>query len=195
MSFLSGDVHCAAVGVLKTLSNKKTPAISPADDFRYMINVVTSMCSHFAHFVLALIHLGAIVNTPPPNGVITMVSTLATRNHKTMHYAETDETMVSHILSSAIFSIFSSTHRYLFSPLKQTAQIGSKNLSWAKEIGAVLIGTPLPVIFFSIFAWRKQEALAKLWGKPCSLLLIKFWLTLFDRYAVRTPPPRWTPGV
>ncbi|KAH7922819.1 hypothetical protein BV22DRAFT_1069793 [Leucogyrophana mollusca] len=84
VSFLSGDVHCAAVGELKTLvrgnGGKTNRAVEapPATDFRYMINVVTS----------------AIVNTPPPNGVITMVSTLATKTHKTMHYAETDETMI-----------------------------------------------------------------------------------------------------
>jgi hypothetical protein len=54
ISFLSGDVHCAAVGVLKTLArssggkNAKPIEIPPATDYRYMINVVTS----------------AIVNTP-----------------------------------------------------------------------------------------------------------------------------------
>jgi len=36
----------------------------------------------------------AIVNTPPPNGVITMVSSLATKVHKTLHGIETDETML-----------------------------------------------------------------------------------------------------
>ncbi|KAJ7632470.1 hypothetical protein FB45DRAFT_978232 [Roridomyces roridus] len=78
ISFLSGDVHCAAVGVFKTLAAKKAAEVPPAEDHRYMINVVTS----------------AIVNTPPPNGVITMVSTLASKNHKTMHQSETDETMI-----------------------------------------------------------------------------------------------------
>lgn len=54
ITILSGDVHCAAVGVLKTLSrqtggkNGKNLDIPPAADHRYMINVVTS----------------AIVNTP-----------------------------------------------------------------------------------------------------------------------------------
>lgn len=44
MSFLSGDVHCAAVGVLKTLTKgKNTPDVPPAMDHRYMLNVVTSM--------------------------------------------------------------------------------------------------------------------------------------------------------
>ncbi|KIJ68942.1 hypothetical protein HYDPIDRAFT_80069 [Hydnomerulius pinastri MD-312] len=86
ITFLSGDVHCAAVGVLKTLVRNKggkdnratSIEIPPSTDYRYMINVVTS----------------AIVNTPPPNGVITMVSTLATKTHKTLHHAETDETMI-----------------------------------------------------------------------------------------------------
>ncbi|KAH7889248.1 hypothetical protein F5I97DRAFT_1934198 [Phlebopus sp. FC_14] len=83
ITFLSGDVHCAAVGVLKTLArsggkNSRAVEVPPATDFRYMLNVVTS----------------AIVNTPPPNGVITMVSTLATKTHKTLHHVETDETMM-----------------------------------------------------------------------------------------------------
>lgn len=32
--------------------------------------------------------------TSPPNGVLMMVSNLATKTHRTMHYAETDESMV-----------------------------------------------------------------------------------------------------
>ena len=49
ITFLSGDVHCAAVGVLKTLvrsnggKNNRTIDVPPDVDFRYMINVVTSM--------------------------------------------------------------------------------------------------------------------------------------------------------
>ncbi|KAJ7470605.1 hypothetical protein FB451DRAFT_1340055 [Mycena latifolia] len=78
ITFLSGDVHCAAVGVLKTLKAGKKADIPPPDDHRYMINVVTS----------------AIVNTPPPNAVITMVSSLAGKKHKTIHHIETDESMI-----------------------------------------------------------------------------------------------------
>lgn len=78
VTFLSGDVHCAAVGVLKTLvKSKKDQEVPPPMDFRYMLNVVTS----------------AIVNTPPPAGVLTMVSTLATNKHRTLHHMDTDETM------------------------------------------------------------------------------------------------------
>ncbi|KAL0071465.1 hypothetical protein AAF712_001322 [Marasmius tenuissimus] len=78
ITFLSGDVHCAAVGVFKTLKPKNGTELDPPSDHRYMVQVVTS----------------AIVNTPPPNGVITMVSSLATKTHKTLHHAETDETML-----------------------------------------------------------------------------------------------------
>ncbi|KAA1471319.1 hypothetical protein DENSPDRAFT_837285 [Dentipellis sp. KUC8613] len=78
VTFLSGDVHCCSVGVLKTLTTKKARDIPASVDHRYMINIVTS----------------AIVNTPPPGGVLKMVSTLATKTHRTMHYAETDETMM-----------------------------------------------------------------------------------------------------
>ena len=43
VSFLSGDVHCAAVGVLKTLVKGKNAAeVPPPADHRYMLNVVTS---------------------------------------------------------------------------------------------------------------------------------------------------------
>ena len=43
ITFLSGDVHCAAVGVLKTfVKGKNAPDVPPPGDFRYMINVVTS---------------------------------------------------------------------------------------------------------------------------------------------------------
>ena len=31
----------------------------------------------------------------PPNGVLTMVSTLSTKTHRTLHHLDTDETMVS----------------------------------------------------------------------------------------------------
>lgn len=78
VTFLSGDVHCAAVGYFKTLVRSKAREIDPLTDHRYMLNVVTS----------------AIVNTPPPNGVLTMVGMLADRAHKTMHYCDTDESMV-----------------------------------------------------------------------------------------------------
>lgn len=43
ISFVSGDVHCAAVGLFKTLvKGKKAVDIVPEQDYRYMINVTTS---------------------------------------------------------------------------------------------------------------------------------------------------------
>ncbi|THH08214.1 hypothetical protein EW145_g2858 [Phellinidium pouzarii] len=79
VTFLSGDVHCAAVGLFKTLvREKKANDIDPMIDHRFMLNVVTS----------------AIVNTPPPNAVITLVTNRASKTHQTLHFADTDETMV-----------------------------------------------------------------------------------------------------
>lgn len=79
ITFLSGDVHCAAVGVFKTyVKDKKHRSYSPDQDHRYMLNIVTS----------------AIVNTPPPNAVITLVTNRATKLHQTLHHAETDESMI-----------------------------------------------------------------------------------------------------
>jgi hypothetical protein len=40
----------------------------------------------------------------PPDGVISLVSYLATKKHKTMHHAQTDETMV-HIRFHEIFDV------------------------------------------------------------------------------------------
>jgi len=47
ITFLSGDTHCAAVGLLKTLSPGGR-GVDPKVDHRYMLNVISS----------------AIVNTP-----------------------------------------------------------------------------------------------------------------------------------
>jgi hypothetical protein len=42
-TFVSGDVHCVACGVLKTLVKKKEQqAVPPALDHRYMLNITTS---------------------------------------------------------------------------------------------------------------------------------------------------------
>ncbi|CAL1703673.1 unnamed protein product [Somion occarium] len=113
VTLLAGDVHCAAVGVLKTLVKGKNKAdIPPPIDFRYMINVVSS----------------AIVNTPPPNGVLTMVGTLATKTHRTLHHMDTDESMTQMVVHPRA------------------------NSSWAEETGAASNLTRLQGILFSIFA-------------------------------------------
>ncbi|KAJ3552242.1 hypothetical protein NM688_g4254 [Phlebia brevispora] len=78
VTFLSGNVQLAAVGLLKTYVNNKDRELPPAMDHRYMLNIVTS----------------AIVDTPPPNGVLAMLSSLSTKTHKTLHHLNTDETMV-----------------------------------------------------------------------------------------------------
>ena len=43
VTFVTGDVHCAAVGLFKTLaSGKKGSPIQPEQDYRYMLDITTS---------------------------------------------------------------------------------------------------------------------------------------------------------
>lgn len=80
VTFLSGDVHLAAVGKLFTHKSKLRTGVkvTPEQDHRYMLNVISS----------------AIVNTPPPAGAAKMVSILAGNKHRTLHRKKTDETML-----------------------------------------------------------------------------------------------------
>ncbi|EKD05691.1 hypothetical protein A1Q2_00015 [Trichosporon asahii var. asahii CBS 8904] len=78
ITFLSGDVHLAAVGKLFTHKRKLRTPVTPEQDHRYMLNVISS----------------AIVNTPPPAGAAKMVSILAGHKHRTLHRKKTDETML-----------------------------------------------------------------------------------------------------
>jgi hypothetical protein len=38
-----------------------------------------------------------LLNSRPPNGVLTLVNSLSTKRHRTLHHADTDEEMVSQI--------------------------------------------------------------------------------------------------
>jgi len=78
ITFLSGDVHLAAVGCLFTQAKKLHKAIPAEEDHRYMLNVITS----------------AIVNTPPPPGAAAMVAMLGGNKHRTLHGDNTDEVMI-----------------------------------------------------------------------------------------------------
>lgn len=75
ITFLSGDVHCAAVGELRTLYHKESHKVEPSLDHRMMYNVVTS----------------AIVNTPPPLPPVLLANTFASHKHRTLHHHSTDE--------------------------------------------------------------------------------------------------------
>ncbi|WWC65575.1 uncharacterized protein I303_108193 [Kwoniella dejecticola CBS 10117] len=78
ITFLSGDVHLAAVGCLFTFhKGKREPTLAPEQDHRYMLNVITS----------------AIVNTPPPPGAAKMVAMLGRNKHRTLPQ-DTDEIMI-----------------------------------------------------------------------------------------------------
>ncbi|KAL7411351.1 hypothetical protein BDY24DRAFT_364703 [Mrakia frigida] len=76
ISFLSGDVHCAATAAFYTKSKNR---MKPEVDKKYMVQIVTS----------------AIVNTPPPSLVSTMVGQLGKIRHHTLHYVDTDEEMLN----------------------------------------------------------------------------------------------------
>ena len=68
ITFLSGDVHLAAVGCLFTRHKHTKKQVEPSQDHRYMLNIVTS----------------AIVNTPPPAGAAKMVAQLGSHKHRTL---------------------------------------------------------------------------------------------------------------
>ncbi|KAH9819014.1 hypothetical protein DFH28DRAFT_957331 [Melampsora americana] len=74
IAFLSGDVHCAAVG--RFLSMKGS--LNPAEDPKYMLNVISS----------------AIVNTPPPAALIGMMGLISKKTHKSLHHLSTKEDMI-----------------------------------------------------------------------------------------------------
>lgn len=74
VSFISGDVHAAGVGVFFGY-HQHDPSLDP----KYMLAVITS----------------AIVNAPPPPAVITMLNKLARKKHRSLFYVGTKESMVS----------------------------------------------------------------------------------------------------
>ncbi|WVR08312.1 hypothetical protein IAU60_005365 [Kwoniella sp. DSM 27419] len=78
ITFLSGDVHLAAVGCLFTYNKgKQRTKLEPEVDSRYMLNIITS----------------AIVNTPPPAAAAKMIAFLGRNKHRTLPKG-TDEIMI-----------------------------------------------------------------------------------------------------
>ncbi len=68
-----------------------------------------------------------------------MVSSLATKIHKTLHHLETDETMVGFCdLQSA--KILQQQNRYPFSHKIPMVHLENQSSSWVEEIGVVLGG-------------------------------------------------------
>lgn len=68
VTFVTGDVHCAAVGLFKTLvPAKKGQPVPPEQDHRYMLDITSSKSPHSALGAskkLIFHQPGAIVNTP-----------------------------------------------------------------------------------------------------------------------------------
>lgn len=73
ITYLSGDVHLAAVGYFFD-KHKIKPELDP----KYAVNIISS----------------AIVNTPPPPALVGLQGKLNKKVHKTLHHENTDETMM-----------------------------------------------------------------------------------------------------
>lgn len=73
VSFVSGDVHAGGAGVFYGYTHQ-----DPVRDPKYMLALITS----------------AIVNTPPPAALITILNKLAARKHRSLFYIGTKETML-----------------------------------------------------------------------------------------------------
>lgn len=73
ISFVSGDVHAGGAGVFSSMTHP-----DPASDPKYMLAMITS----------------AIVNTPPPPALISILNKLAAIKHRSLFYIGTKETMV-----------------------------------------------------------------------------------------------------
>lgn len=106
-----------------------------------------------------------------------MVSSLATKVHKTLHSIETDETMVcflSPLMRSTSYCV--ATYRSLSFQQKLTGNHASKSSSWVNEIGVLRIGRNGRGNLFLILGLRKRKAMVQLSGRfltPwCSVLLL-----------------------
>ena len=80
-----------------------------------------------------------------PAAVIRVVSSLASKTHKTLHYAETDETMV-HLTFCLPCSTVLTVSRYPSSNASPTAAAADSATSWAgattaRSTGIGLLGT------------------------------------------------------
>lgn len=86
-----------------------------------------------------------------------------------MHYADTDEAMVSSFVltTNKNYLLITSTS-ILSSPPIPMVLLASKSSLWADEIGVAQNGTKPQVIFSLISGWKKRKVSAKLSGKSSS---------------------------
>ena len=175
ITFLSGDVHCAAVGVLKTLPQQTGGKgggvidVSPSIDYRYMLNIITSAIVNtpFVASTLMITFTRLICATfrSPPVAVIGMVCTLANKTHKTLHHVNTDEIMVDIILVHFIVATYHSflSCRSLHMTLTAQRATGTR-LSWGGETGVRFGGTRTRGTWCLIFGWRKGRVWVRVLG-------------------------------
>ena len=130
-----------------------------------------------------------------PNGVITMVSSLATKVHRTLHGIETDETMVRFLFPLMNFtsSNYVTTYRSLSFQWKLTDNHASKSILWVNEIGVWWNGRYRRGILFLILGLRKRKATVKPSGRfltPWCSVSINLYFE-FIRYPLVVPRPGW----
>jgi hypothetical protein len=77
-----------------------------------------------------------LLDSRPPNGVLTLVNSLSTKRHRTLHHAETDEEMVRQFVcgETCIINPAISFHSLIKTPMGQNRRV---NTSWVDVIGAV----------------------------------------------------------
>jgi len=80
------------------------------------------------------------ISQRPPNGVLTLVNSLSTKRHRTLHHADTDEEMVRQIGEfvcggdDRIINPVISFHSSIKTPMGQNRGV---NTSWVDVTGAV----------------------------------------------------------
>ena len=178
-------MHCAAVGVLKTLTKGRGSSLEPASDHRYMLNVVTSRSRSSSMLPCAdpyvqvrlstlrklfvpglyLVSYVTILKFRPPNFAITLVNWWSKKPHRTLHHADTDEEMVSQYPAMYCGTrLIKRTTRFRSSKVTPTDQSRKANTSWVDVIGAK---SPWRrrVIYRSTSAWKRRKGMARRSGK------------------------------
>lgn len=143
----------------------------------------------------ALIFIYTILKSRPPNGVLTLVNSLSTKRHRTMHHVNTDETMVSRIRQCAVGTHSPGTAiRFHSSKKIPMGQSRKAITSWGDVIGAASRWSSSRVIYYSTSAWKRRRDTAKLKGKKAfpSRAYRNTNLSSPCRYTIFAPPPRWT---
>lgn len=116
-----------------------------------------------------------------------MVSSLATKVHKTLHNTETDEHMVRVCCRLALVIDLRLLYlRCLSSPLSLMGKVASKNLSWDVETGVILNSTIGQELLCSIFGLRGRRVTVRQLGAfNLSISVRARWADSFSYTGIR----------